>query len=47
MTIVKDDALNYDCGVWFLKERRKKNAQQSQIASCFFFVFFLNIHYRE
>ena len=42
MTILKDDELNYDCDVWFLKER-KNIAQQSQIAIGFvFFIYFFN-----
>ena len=43
MTILKDDVLNYDCDVWFLKERRKKKAQRSQIAIVFFSVYFINV----
>ena len=41
MTILKDDELNYDCDIWFLKERRKNVAQRSQIAifKIFFYVF--------
>ena len=37
-TILKDDELNYDCDVWFLKERRRKTLH-NKVRLHFFFFF--------
>ena len=39
MTILKDDELNYDCDVWFLKERKKYCTMESDCNRSFFYLF--------
>ena len=42
MTILKDDAVNYDSAVWFLKERRKEKCTTKSDCNSFLLLLRLN-----